>query len=270
MPLEQDLEIAYESYYTHDSSARDDQTFASRALLRLLGLSKERAGIEAYFLQDHPPGRLLEIGFGQGDRLDGFARLGWEVEGQEFDAVAARNAAERGHKIHLGKLQDLSLPSERYDAVVSSHVIEHVPDPKALFQECLRLLKPGGTLVAVTPNATGYGHSAFRHNWVGLHIPYHLQLFAENNLLKMAEAAGFTELRTLTSLARFPVQCLASMALSKTHRYDMTRTVSSTPQKIQVALHLLFARLLQLTRIRSGDELVLIAKRPLQGVGRMG
>jgi SAM-dependent methyltransferase len=38
-----------------------------------------------------------------------------------------------------------------FDAVLSLHVLEHVPDPFRAARELLRVLKPGGTLFAVTP-----------------------------------------------------------------------------------------------------------------------
>lgn len=39
-----------------------------------------------------------------------------------------------------------------FDAVVTINVLEHVPGPAALLDEAARVLRPGGTLAAVTPN----------------------------------------------------------------------------------------------------------------------
>lgn len=41
-------------------------------------------------------------------------------------------------------------PGASYDAVLSTQVLEHVPDPAAYLQECARLLKPGGRLLVTT------------------------------------------------------------------------------------------------------------------------
>ena len=41
-------------------------------------------------------------------------------------------------------------PDADYDAVLSTQVLEHVPDPAAYLAECARLLKPGGRLLVTT------------------------------------------------------------------------------------------------------------------------
>jgi SAM-dependent methyltransferase len=58
-----------------------------------------------------------------------------------------------------------------FDAVLSLHVLEHVADPFACARELLRVLKPGGTLYAVTPMIVpehGYPHHYFNPTREGL------------------------------------------------------------------------------------------------------
>lgn len=44
----------------------------------------------------------------------------------------------------------LEAPDATFDLILSSQVLEHVHDPAAYFRDCLRMLKPGGRLVATT------------------------------------------------------------------------------------------------------------------------
>lgn len=44
------------------------------------------------------------------------------------------------------------VPSERYDVVLSSEVLEHVPQPQRAIDEMARVLKPGGHLILSVPH----------------------------------------------------------------------------------------------------------------------
>jgi SAM-dependent methyltransferase len=47
------------------------------------------------------------------------------------------------------------LPTDHYDAILSSHVIEHFANPLRALQEWLRVLQPGGYLLTVLPHKQG-------------------------------------------------------------------------------------------------------------------
>jgi SAM-dependent methyltransferase len=44
------------------------------------------------------------------------------------------------------------IPSEKYDFLLSSHVLEHIANPIMAMQEWLRVIKPNGYLVLILPN----------------------------------------------------------------------------------------------------------------------
>ena len=44
----------------------------------------------------------------------------------------------------------LPVQDDSFDAVLSSQVLEHVEDPDLYLRECMRVLKPGGTLILST------------------------------------------------------------------------------------------------------------------------
>ncbi len=50
-----------------------------------------------------------------------------------------------------------SLPDNSVDIVIATEVLEHMVWPHSLLQEAHRLLKPGGVIIATTPNATNPG-----------------------------------------------------------------------------------------------------------------
>lgn len=55
----------------------------------------------------------------------------------------------------------LPLQDGSIDAIIMSHVIEHVADTDLLVKECYRVLKPGGYAVAATPNLSALPNIAY-------------------------------------------------------------------------------------------------------------
>jgi SAM-dependent methyltransferase len=214
MPAMEEIGKAYRVYYTHcgepvrESPGVDSLgrvlakiqkpllkifTHATGLRMRERDYQKKAAGL---FLGDPVPGgALLDVGCGNGDALARMCGYGWAGEGVDTDPEAVANArARHGLTVHLGRLEDLRFPGETYDAVTMKHVIEHVHDPVALVRESLRILKPGGRLVLVTPNVNGFGHRWFGEDWRGLEPPRHLHLFPPAALKLCAIRAGFRHL----------------------------------------------------------------------------
>jgi SAM-dependent methyltransferase len=149
---------------------------------------------DSMFLGNGTPGanHLLDVGCGKGSFMLRMREHGWNVEGSEVDADGVEYARSiNGLTVHLGNLENINFPDNTFDVVTSNHVIEHVHDPIALIQECLRILKPGGKLVLATPNMDSFGHRYFERNWTHLDPPRHLRLFTQKTLRECAEKAGF-------------------------------------------------------------------------------
>ncbi|MDD5578650.1 MAG: class I SAM-dependent methyltransferase [Methylobacter sp.] len=272
MPLECDLPIAYRSYYTHGSDnlavrskrqiiTRNFVHWLEQAWLALIFLSSERKKMDHMYLERFSPGRLLEVGCGNGTRLIKMQKLDWEVEGQDVDIRAVESARlTYGLTTHLGDLAQLRLPAESYHAIIMNHVIEHVYDPIVLLQECLRLLKPGGVVVIVTPNPNSFGHSSFKEAWRGLEVPRHLHLFTAHGLSQLAMKAGFVQCKSWTTPAHTGVISAASLDIRSTGRHVMGSQRTGL-QTIMAMLYQLRARVLHFWQKDSGDESVLLATK---------
>ncbi len=196
-PLAEALAGTYEGSSTHEESSIR-RSLTGRiwfALLPLFARSPVRsmrdvADAELMWLGGTRPGRLLDVGAGDGSFLSAMRRRGWEVHGVEPDP-RARERALREHGVALtpGTIDDVPT-EERFDAVVLDNVLEHVPDPVATLRRAWSLLRPSGRLVVLTPNAKSLGHARFGARWRGLEPPRHLFLFSRRALATAAERAG--------------------------------------------------------------------------------
>lgn len=96
--------------------------------------------------------RVCELGCGTGGNLMAVADR-HDVVGVECSPHALEYARQRlGDRVIEGSLPDrVGLPRETYDVVLLTDVLEHVENDSAAAQTALRLLRPGGVVVATVP-----------------------------------------------------------------------------------------------------------------------
>jgi 2-polyprenyl-3-methyl-5-hydroxy-6-metoxy-1,4-benzoquinol methylase len=116
-----------------------------------------RGVIRLLLLCDQKPGaRVLDYGASWGYGLLQLNKAGFQAAGLEISLPRL----EFGKRLGLDLFAQLRLPQEQgqYDVVYSSHVLEHLPDIGASIREQLQMTRPGGLVIAHTPN----GSDAFR------------------------------------------------------------------------------------------------------------
>lgn len=100
--------------------------------------------------------KVLEIGLGQGAESEQLIRRGAHWSGldltqESVDRVGARlRIRELPHdNLRQGSALDIPWPDDTFDLAFSHGVLHHIPDVCAAQHEIHRVLKPGGTLVAM-------------------------------------------------------------------------------------------------------------------------
>ncbi len=150
-------------------------------------------------------GRLLEIGCAVGFLLVAARERGFDVMGVEMSEWASGIARERfGLDVRCGKLEDLGLEDDSFDVVVLADVIEHLTHPDRTLREIRRVLKPGGRVLLLTPDAGSVMARVLGQRWWGL-LDDHYFYFSRSTLRRFLENEGF-EVETLKAQGReFPL-----------------------------------------------------------------
>jgi len=231
MPIDADIWKLYKNYFTHNESNQDDCSNSScmqvdtkisflnssikRALfshyynyeeykaggltsllvslLSMMSLFRSRMGRKVMWLNGGWRNRLLDYGCGNGQFLGQMKNIGWDVVGYELDKQAAKVASDSfSINVYTGNFSEVAEKEGLFDVITLSHVIEHLPDPEHILQECKKKLKPGGKLVIVTPNFESLGSRYFKEYWRPLETPRHLYLFNTQTLSKIAEKTNMS------------------------------------------------------------------------------
>ncbi|MFZ0051406.1 MAG: class I SAM-dependent methyltransferase [Desulfobaccales bacterium] len=108
------------------------------------------------YLSRRPNQRILEVGVGPGSTLE-FYPPQTELVGIDISAAMIEEARKKaanlngGSRFHLQVMDaaNLQFPDDHFDVVMAAYVITTVQDPHRVCREILRVVKPGGQIIAV-------------------------------------------------------------------------------------------------------------------------
>ncbi|MCX5786818.1 MAG: class I SAM-dependent methyltransferase [Elusimicrobia bacterium] len=139
-----------------------------------------------------PARSLLEIGCGSGFFLEeAFGRGYTKVRGVEPSAPAAEKAAPSVRSnIRVSVMKPGLFAEGEFDIVCMFQVLDHIPDPGALLDGCLRALRPGGAILVLNHNI-----DAVSARLMGERSPIvdieHTFLYGGRTLPRLVESRGF-------------------------------------------------------------------------------
>lgn len=162
---------------------------------RLMEIQKFFAAPVCHLLRARAPGpRLLDIGFGQGWILRLARSYGFEPYGIETsDRQMASLRPLLGEHLHLARPDDSRIPWTGFDAVVISHVLEHLAQPSRLLQEVFRVMNPEGVLYVAVPDIESLQFKVFGKRWEIVSPLAHAQYFSEATLTRLLADAYFRD-----------------------------------------------------------------------------
>ncbi len=227
VPVHRLAEIYPDSYYSTSGpsqsileriKSRLDQRFLKQILRKIPGSSLN----------------VLDVGGGSGWMLKLTRGADSRVQ---YTAVVDLNEKSRalaeanGHAFICSRVEDLKI-DRQFDLIILLNVIEHVADPKRVFNSLARLLTSQGKIVLKTPNTKTLDRRLFQNSyWGGYHCPRHWVLFNRANLPLAVRGSGLraTRIRYTQGAPQWTASILGVLSQRGWIRIDRERPMHRHP-----------------------------------------
>lgn len=146
-------------------------------------------------IKSENPKNILDFGCGYGQTLSEISKIGeYKLIGYDIEPDAITHAKNSGLDIIDGNLTRLTDIKWKFDLIIMSHVLEHMPKSEIIstLNHIKNLLSKNGKLLVVVPNAqsnTGcyWAYEDFTHH----------TLFTAGSLLYVLRQAGFSNIELI-------------------------------------------------------------------------
>jgi 2-polyprenyl-6-hydroxyphenyl methylase/3-demethylubiquinone-9 3-methyltransferase len=164
-------------------------------------------------LHAHGASEVLDLGCGNGSFSVLMASYGLNVTGLDHSSSGIQIASKQHLNVRFAQ-HDITQPLPtsyhgKFDAVVSTEVIEHLLLPRRLMENALSALKPGGLLILTTPYHGYWKNLAlaitnkFDSHWHPLRDYGHIKFFSKSTMLGLFREFALQDIQFQT-VGRIP------------------------------------------------------------------
>lgn len=175
----------YDGFAGHGVNSEIEKELWGNEIAKLLGRKQNQ--------------KILDIGTGTGFLALLLAGMGYNVTAVDWSTTMMQKAREKAKasqipvEFEVQDAENLTFADDSFDAVVSRHVLWTLADPFRASKEWVRVIKPGGKVIADIPRQ---GHNSGKHHYgdeIGKKLP--LGNGADpQEIIAMFEQAGLTNL----------------------------------------------------------------------------
>lgn len=161
---------------------------------------------------------ILDVGCGAGDNAMQLKARGRRVDGITLSATEFDIARTRMDRVILADIEtwNSDYPEEEFDALLLSHVLEHLVDPPAALRRLLPLLRPGSRVYVALPNVLFWRQrleflaGRFDYTDAGTLDRTHLRFYTHASAKQLIVDAGLALVQT-SSIGSAPLRPLRAV-----------------------------------------------------------
>jgi SAM-dependent methyltransferase len=143
--------------------------------------------------------KVLDVGCGAGAYAKQLGLTGIEVHGITLSEAEHSRVREQMHRVVVANVEtwEADYPAGFFDAILFSHVLEHLVNPAAALSRLKKLLRPGGRVYIALPNIMywkirwGFLRGKFEYQDCGPLDRRHLRFFTFYSVPALVKEAGF-------------------------------------------------------------------------------
>jgi phosphatidylethanolamine/phosphatidyl-N-methylethanolamine N-methyltransferase len=151
------------------------------------------------YLTRRPDQKILEIGVGPGSTLE-FYPPSSQVVGIDISAPMIKRARLKATRLNSGNRYEfhvmdacnLDFPDNSFDVVMAAYVITTVCDPRRVCREMLRVVKPGGQIIAVNHSRCQNGSHLGRIEDILAPVFVRIGFTTDLDVIRLMEESGIS------------------------------------------------------------------------------
>jgi len=157
---------------------------------------------------------ILDIGCGAGaflSYLDSkkFDKTGIEINNEGYEATKIQ-----GINVFNQDISEVNFDGKKFDVISLWHVLEHIKEPKLLFENIKKNLDNNGIVIFQIPNTRSIGFKYGEKNWFHMDSPRHLMLYNIKSVKKLCEITGFEIISIKNEFYDYPLDLFWSIRKS--------------------------------------------------------
>jgi phosphatidylethanolamine/phosphatidyl-N-methylethanolamine N-methyltransferase len=159
------------------------------------------------YLSRRPDQKILEIGVGPGSTLE-FYPPSSQVVGIDISAPMIKRARLKAGRLNSGNRYEfhvmdacnLDFPDNSFDVVMAAYVITTVCDPHRVCREMLRVVKPGGQIIAVNHSRCQNGSHLGRIEDILAPVFVRIGFTTDLDVIRVMEESGISVSRRCAAI----------------------------------------------------------------------